>query len=446
MLRLPHDSVTPDAVTLPTRNGPERPAVVLGVAAALFGGLAALRLVTDGTENGVGLLLAIPTALFALELGLVAGIVCAVCAATVLVLWSTAGGAALGLLGLATRTMVFLVVGGLAGRFSDRMREASRRQQRLMESGLALARLGNGDELAQTVARRARDIVNAQGARVELLDGRATDGVAPGDDAVRVPITIRGELLGELAVRAARRLSRDDDVALGALAAQAGIAADNQRLLEAAREKAVLEVELVDAHRRLGARTEQLREVLGGQEGERHALALRLHEDAAQAVAAILLGIGALERDPSAGALLPQLEQLRAHVDETLGDLRDLAVGIRPPVLDLGLEAALRSLGNEHRARGLADLELSVDGAEAGFAGAAEAAVYRVVEEALDAYERPHRATVAVQDGELIVTVEGDPGEEARHDRVATIGARVDLLGGSLHVDGQLRARIPLVV
>ena len=83
-------------------------------------------------------------------------------------------------------------------------------------------------------------------------------------------------------------------------------------------------------------------------------------------------------------------------------------------------------------------------GAAAALTQETEIAVYRVAKEALDAYERRRRATVTSSNGELVVIVEGGAGEGVRSDRLATIAARVELLGGTLHVDGVLRASIPL--
>jgi hypothetical protein len=44
----------------------------------------------------------------------------------------------------------------------------------------------------------------------------------------------------------------------------------------------------------------------------------------------------------------------------------------------------------------------------------------------------------------LTLAVSGADGDEPRADRVKTIGARLELLGGSLETNGGLRVRIPL--
>lgn len=434
----PRFDVAPAAgVTMPVRRWPERRAVVLTVAVALFAAILALRAGTADVENGVGLLLVIPTALVALELGLVAGVAAAAVATGLIVSWSAVSGADLGVEGLATRAGVFVLVGALAGRFSDRMRDAAVRQQRLMASGLALAHLGDAAETPRILAEWARATVGAKGARVELLDRRAAHDGTVGDDPLRIPIEARGERLGELAVELQGPPRPEDEAVLATLAAQAGIAADNQRLLASARDQAVLEAQL-------STRSNQLREVLVEQEDERRQLALHLHEDVAQAMAAILLGLGALERDIDSDAVRPRLELLRSHVDATLVDLRNLAVSVRPPVLDLGLDVALERLGEQYGARGLERMDVSLDDALAGQTADGETALYRVVEEALDAYDKPLRAAVTAGDAEFAVTVEGGEGAHLRPERIAIVGARVELLGGTLHANGDLRLRIPL--
>jgi len=430
--------------TMPVRRWPERRPVVLRTAAVLFAGIFALRLASADVDAGIALLLVVPTALVALELGLAAGVGAAALAFGLVLAWSSASGTDLGAEGLVTRTVVFVFVGALAGRFSDRMREAAVRQQGLMTSGLALAHLHDAGELPLVVARQARTIVDARGARVSLGSDQVAQDGELGAHPVHIPIELRGERIGDLAIEPSGQLAAEDEAALATLATQAAVAIDNQRLLLDARDRAALEAQLGEARERLSVRSDQLREVLGGQEDERRELALRLHEDTAQAVAAILLGLGALQRDPGSEAVQPSLERLRSNVEATLGDLRGLAVSLRPPVLDLGLAVALQRLGDQHRSRGLARMDLALNDALDDLDGADETALYRVVEDALDAYDRLDRVEIVTAGDELVVTVQGAEGDRLRPERVVTVGARVDLLGGTLHADGGLRAHIPL--
>jgi hypothetical protein len=109
-------------------------------------------------------------------------------------------------------------------------------------------------------------------------------------------------------------------------------------------------------------------------------------------------------------------------------------------VLDLGLEEALKRLGERRSAQ----LTITLDGAAGRLSRDEETTVYRVVEEALDAFDHPGAAVVEANPGELIVRVGGARGEAPRTERVKTIGARLELLRGSLTTNGELRVRIPL--
>ena len=444
--QVPSAAALLDDVALPVRRWPERRAVVLGVALALFAGLLAVRLSTSDVNAGIGLLFVVPTAMVALELGLVAGLCAAVLATALIATWSLARDVDLGALGLITRAVVFLSVGALSGRFSDRMRESAARQRRLLESGLSLAHLGDAGQLPALVAAFARRAVDADGARATLDDrGTATDGTV-GPSPVRVPVEARGERIGLLEIEPARPLAPEDEAMVAALALQVAVATENQRLLAAERERAELGAQLVDARRRLTERGDQLREILVDQEHERGDVARRLHEESAQAMAAILLGLGAVERTlDSDDDARPQLDALREHAEATLVGLRGLALGLRPPVLDLGLAVALERLGERRRPDGLEELAVALNGVSAELTRDDETAIYRIVEEALDAYDRPRRAEVQGRDGGLAVIVTGRDGQSPRPERLATIGARVDVLGGRLaRGDDELRISIPL--
>jgi signal transduction histidine kinase len=441
--RLPGAAALLDGHVLPVRRWPERRAVVLSAAVVLFVGVFVLRMTTGEVESGVGLLFVIPTALVALELGLVAGLAAAGLATALIVVWWTTRGVDLGLVGLATRALVFFAVGTLSGRFSDRMREAAVRQRGLLDSGLALAHLGDARELPATAATRIRSAVAAAGTRVTLVGyGGAVDGVV-GPEPIVLPIEMRGVTLGEAQIEPARPLVPEDEATLATLALQIAIASENQRLLTAERERAVLDVQLKDARERLDARGDQLREVLLDQEDERRDVSRHLHEDSAQAVAAILLGLGAVERSLDSDAARPQLAALREHAEATLAGLRDLAVTLRPPVLDLSLAEALTRLG-ERRDGGDLDLSVALDGAASRVTPELETAIYRIVEECLEAFDAPRRAAVRQQDGGLLITVAGEAGARPRPERVTTIGARVGILGGTVEHNGELRVHLPL--
>jgi Histidine kinase len=432
---------------LPERRWAERRPVVLAAATGLYGGVFALRATVGDAADAIGLLYVIPIALVALELGLRAGVAAAALALGLVGVWALDAHADLGAAGVTTRGVAYLAVGGVAGRFSDRMRNAQQRQAALLESGFALAHLAAGDEPAGTLARHAAHLVGARGARVDL-NGRPRGewGVLDHSDQ-EVPIEARGIRHGTLAVSASRRLQPEDRAALAIVALQAAVSQENQRLLESERERAAIRAELRDAHRRLDERAVQLRELLVGQEAERRHVSYELREQAAQMLAAVLLGLGALERQLGSEIAAPQVGVLRSHVDETMRSLRALAVSLRPPTLELGLKTALERLADHARERGPVELTVALDDATR-LGEEIETTIYRVVEEALDAADgAPRSLTVTTEPGDRRVTILLEAGDRPiDRDKLALLTARLELVRGTLSSSTTgLQAVIPLV-
>jgi signal transduction histidine kinase len=360
--------------------------------------------------------------------------------------WVLAAHPDLGAIGFATRGVAYLAVGGVAGRFSDRMRAAHRRQERLLESGYALAHLRAGDELAETLVRHAVELVGARGARAEL-EGRpaARHGDLSGA-RFEVPIEVRGVRHGTLAVALSQPLRPEDRATLVALALQAAVAEDNQRLLASERERAVIRAELSDAERRLDERRAQLRGLIAGQEAERRQVSYELHEQAAQTLAAVLLGLGALERRLGPELAPEHVAMLREHVDGTLRALRGLAESLRPPTLELGLKAAIERLADDSRGRRPVPTEVALP-SPTGLDAELETMIYRVVEEALNATEGSARLLMVRMDPRRRrLTIRVDTGEAPiAEDRLAALAGRVELVGGAVvATPSGVRAVIPL--
>ena len=443
----PGEASTAAGFGLPGRRWAERRPVVLAAAAGLYGGVFALRAAMGDAADAIELLYVVPIALVALELGLRTGVAAAGLALGLLGVWALDAHAGLGAVGVTTRGVAYLAVGGVAGRFSDRMRDAQRRQAALLESGFALAHLAAGGEPGGTLARHAAYLVGARGARVDL-NGRPRGewGVMDRSDQ-EVPIEARGVRHGTLAVSASRRLQPEDRAALAVLALQAAVSQENQQLLERERERAAIRAELREAHQRLDERAVQLRELIVGQEAERRRVSYQLHEQAAQTLAAVLLGLGALERQLDSKIAAPQVGVLRSHVDETMRSLRALAVSLRPPTLELGLQTALERLADHAHEHGHVDVTVALDDAT-GLGEELETTIYRVVEEALDAAAGAARSvTIATEPGGRQLTILLDTGDRPiDREKLALLSGRLELVRGTLTSSTTgLRAVIPLV-
>lgn len=416
---------------------------MLAATVLLFIAVFLLRQSSADPGTGMALLYVLPVALVALELGLAAGLAAAGLAMGLLGIWVVTTEADLGALGFATRALVFAAAGGIPGRFSERMRLAQRRQERLLDSGLELARLGETGDLAVAVGRHASRVADLRGVRVTLGDAAPVE-----TGRLDAPYVLPFEGSGALEVELRRDggVADEDRAALAVLALQASVAQQNRRLLERERERVLLEAELREARDRLAERARQLRTVLDGQEQERREVAYELHERAAQALAAILLGLELLERDADASPGEGRVASLRDDLVATLGSLRALAVGLRPPVLDvIGLVPALERLAESGRIPRLERMEVEL--AAAGrLEPAVETAVFRVVEDAVRAMQGPHSARVTCDCESQVLTVSVRAlGGASPGDDLTALRARLDLLGGSVQASPrELVVHLPL--
>jgi hypothetical protein len=420
----------------PVRRSLEGRQAVLIAAGAMFGALLTVDLAVANTTDLIDVLYAVPVVLAALELGLLGGIGAALCALLLGVAGMLDAGSRITLADVVGRGIAFVVIGGVAGRFGERMRDAHRRQFLLLQSGLTLAHLDVADDLPAVLAAQARELIAARSTTVELTDGPAVrSGALRGKTSHdELPIEVRGTRYGTLAVDTDHPTTIEDHAMLAILALQAAVAAENRRLLVSERERARIRGELQDAQIHLAERGRQLRELILRQEAERYQLAYELNEQAAQSLAAVLLGLAVLERELGTDAAATRFGVLRDDVDSTLRSLRGLAVGLRPPLLMLGLPAALERLAERRGGGTFGSIEVALDGSHK-LGEESETMVYRVVEEALDAVGAARAVTVRTRAGgsELVVDVE-DAEDPIAQQRLAVLRARMDL------VDGQLTA------
>ena len=430
--------------SFPIRRSVEQRRVVLLAAVAMFAAVLVLRQTSADSADVIALLAVVPIALVALEFGLLVGVAAAILALGLV------GALALdvhsGTVGLYTAAAAYLGIGAVAGRFGDRMRDAQARQHLLLKSGLALAHLDGADGLAATLAQRAREVGASRGARVELSGEPTVESGIMGneDEQESVPIELHGIRYGTLVLSGSRLLSDEDRATLAILSSQAAVAAENRRLLESERERAVIRAELEEAQVHLAERGGQLRELIARLEAERGQVAHELHEEAAQVLAAVLMGLGALERELGSSLSGMKLGVLRSDLNSTLQSLRSLAVSLQPPALRLGLQVALEELGDGARAHGFGKVSVALQGAQ-NLNPEVETMVYRVVEETLEAVGAARELSVRVgAAGDLVIEVQG-----ARHEiapeQLTILRARIELIGGNLAATtAELRAIIPL--
>ncbi len=209
------------------------------------------------------------------------------------------------------------------------------------------------------------------------------------------------------------------------------------------------------------------RQLLDAQESERRAIARELHDELGQALQALKINLQTAQRFPQNSG--QRLQESIGIVDQTLQQVRNLSLDLRPSLLDdLGLVAALEWYVDRQAQR-------------VGFAGhftatphdlrvdpALETVCFRVVQEALTNVARHAQAQqvwveVERSDTELHLQVRDDgvgfdvPSARERAVRGGSFGLlgmseRVELIGGSLETTSipahgtEIRVHFPLTM
>ncbi|WP_018681107.1 sensor histidine kinase [Actinokineospora enzanensis] len=203
----------------------------------------------------------------------------------------------------------------------------------------------------------------------------------PGPDDTELPLLFHGERVGALVVGGRAVLRRRDRAALAELARHAGTAVYTARLTRDLRRS---------RDRLVCARAEERRRLLH-----------ELHDGVGPTLAAVSLGLDAcvrgLDREGTTGVLLVRL---RDELHGAIAEIRRLAHGLRPPVLDrIGLVPAIREYAGALASRsaripdGGVSIMLEVPVALPDLPASVDVAAYRIVCEALTNVTRHARAS-----------------------------------------------------
>jgi signal transduction histidine kinase len=364
-----------------------------------------------------------------------------------------------------------------------RLYEASTQWARQLESlneiGNALATETDLDRLLDLVTRRLRELLGARFVAVLLPFG--PDELRFAAVAGEIGLDLLGQTIGRSTSKTGRVLERgrservdsvlddpeiDRDVSR-AVAARTGLwvplvvrgtpigvieihdklgddvrfSDTDLRLAETFASRAAVAVDLSQRIAR-----DALRRVVDAQELERRRLARELHDETGQALTSILLGLGSLEesvRDDDGRAAVARLREL---VVATLQDVRQLAVDLRPKVLDdFGLVPALERLTETvGKQTGIA-IQFEPGLGEERLPGEVETALYRIVQESLtNVVKHAHARNVSVllaRKSHAVVAMVEDDGrgiDVAAADGgfgVEGMRERVQLLDGTLQVE-----------
>jgi signal transduction histidine kinase len=258
-----------------------------------------------------------------------AGAFALLCFATLLVNDLVTGSRSQALLWLAACSLVLVPAAFLAGLLRSRLARGNLAE---LFRGLGAMR---GEELRAALARTLGDPQLAVGYRAPGHGGYVeADGTPlalppPGGERAVMPIERDGSEVGALVYDAALD---DDPELVEAVRAAAAIAIETEQLQ-------------IESQARLAELKASRERIVTAGDAERRRLERDLHDGAQQRLVAIALQLRLLERrvgeDPSARELVATASEELAR---SLAELRELARGIHPAVLEHGLASALDSL------------------------------------------------------------------------------------------------------
>lgn len=252
--------------------------------------------------------------------------------------------------------------------------------------------------------------------------GQPADPCRPGPGQLALPITASDGRTPLAILLADRSTVRDRPLLDGVLSA-------SQMALENARLQADLQAQLQET------KASRAR-IVEASLAERRRLERDLHDGAQQHLLGLAAKLTAARVQATDPAVVSSMDQLSAELLEVLGELRTLAQGILPPVLEQsGIAAAVEGVIER------LPLPVRLDADVGRFTAAIEATAYFVVSEALantvkHAGARGANVRIRQEEKMLIVEVhdDGRGGADAAGAGLAALADRVTTLGGQLSV------------
>jgi len=188
------------------------------------------------------------------------------------------------------------------------------------------------------------------------------------------------------------------------------------------------------------------RRLVDAQEAERRTISRELHDEVGQLLGALLMDVAHLSKliPPGDKMLLEQLGRIRTAGETAVKSIRDMALLLRPPMLDdLGLVPALEWQARETSRRSDVEVDVHAEELAADPSDEVKVCIYRVVQEALQnaaSHARAKKAEVVVKGaGRKVVVEVRDDGEGFEPDRTRGMGIlgmeeRVRQLGGTFFI------------
>ncbi len=212
---------------------------------------------------------------------------------------------------------------------------------------------------------------------------------------------------------------------------------------------------------------EQLRDTLitrlmTAQEDERKRISRELHDETSQALTSLMLTMRVLAEDAPNQEQKDALLLGRDVAANILREVRDLAIELRPPVLDdLGLAAAIERYSDKFASRHGLDIDLQTAGRQIAVDDQIAVALYRIVQESLNNVVKHSGATtvsivITFQPEQITVTIadngrgisDADLLRAQQENRLGLYGMRerVELLQGRLEIRPSLQGGTELCI
>jgi signal transduction histidine kinase len=364
-----------------------------------------------------------------------------------------AAGAIVSLVGLAVGSSGLAFVGlgvaivGAAG-FALHLIVTERRRHEVVEEELT-AQSSFLESLVESMGRIAAahdpdDVLDRTRREANGLFDATASILSPGqrgmDEAVVLPLRIRGEAIGSLQLVRTHPLDREELARATLLADFTCRAVENARLLDEAQVREAERARLSD-------------QLITAEQEERRRLALFLHDGPVQSLSGISLMLDAVIDSLEGGRLEEATSVLQRHRD-TIRSLRDLSFNIEPVVLrDQGFGPAVQAFAEQVGLTHRIQVDLDVDAAE-GLAENVRVTIYQIIRDTVNqAIHRgpPSRISITVAEGEegTVETVIADDGAGERRrasfedieERARTLSGRLDVEAGE---DGGTEVRVVL--
>jgi two-component system sensor histidine kinase DegS len=189
--------------------------------------------------------------------------------------------------------------------------------------------------------------------------------------------------------------------------------------------------------------------IVQAQEAERQRMAEDIHDGPAQVLTNAIFQVEYLDRvlPPDESSARAELAFLRDMLRGGLDDVRAFITDLRPPVVDVGLAAAIAERAQLLEERHGIAIEVAVDGIDERLSPPARASVLRIVQEALQNVRKhaaASRVSISLEDDSVVIADNGRGFDlmrlasgTSRNFGLQFMRERAELMGGQLRIESR---------